>query len=372
MEINRESTVPLYKQIFDALQLDITSGKYERDHLLPSERLLSEQFEVDRITVRKALNLLVNIGLVEKIAGLGTRVRSFPALNKKGAGRRNVVFVLPKTGNRIDRITEPFNARLFHGIESECRIRGGCNLIYTTYGDDDDPSLIANGSEVAAIIFASRLYEGAIEQTLKAGIPAIVVNNVSPLVPSITIANIEGAYEAVRHLVELGHKDIGIIQGMAGYVSAKERYEGYVRALMEADIDLSRQVRVAGDWTFDGGFAAMKQILQMTGDPPTAVFASNDLTAYGAIEAIQEHGMQVPDDISVVGFDDLEESKFIQPHLTTVAHDIDMLAKAACQELFKVIEAGDSLNVKTVIPTRLVVRDSAAPVRRSTSSVRVP
>ncbi len=356
--VDRDKKIPLYKQVYDLLKKDIQDGKYKRGDLLPSERDLSTLFDVDRITVRKSLELLVNDGLVEKIAGLGTRVKEFPTPGIRDAANvRNILFTLPRASSMVDRITEPFNASLFYRIERECKSRE-YGLIYSTLDHDDDLFRVVNGNNISGIIFVSKIEEKFYEQAMMLRIPAVLVNNKYEAYPSITADNEKGAYEAVKHLTGLGHKKIGIILGKEGYITSIERFNGYKRALTDAGIDWQSQVIADGDWTFDGGYNAMLKILENKDPLPTAIFAANDMTALGAIEAIKASGLSVPEDISIVGFDNIEQCKFCHPQLTTVSVDTDMLGKAACQYLINAIESRQQLNIKIVIPTALIIRNS--------------
>ncbi len=363
VSVNRDANTPLYKQVYDLLKKDIQNGKYKGGDLLPSERDLSSRFDVDRITVRRSLEMLVNDGLVEKIAGLGTRVKEFPAPGMKNAANaKNIMFVLPRASSSVDRITEPFNASLFYRIERECKSRE-YSLIYSTLGQDDDLFKLVNGNNISGIIFVSKIEEKFYEQAMMLKIPAVLVNNKYEMYPSITADNEKGAYEAVKHLIGLGHRRIGVIRGEKRYITSIERFNGYKRALTDAGIDWQSQIVTDGDWTFDGGYNAMLKILENKDQLPTAIFAANDMTALGAIEAIKASGMSVPEDISIVGFDNIEQCKFSHPQLTTISVDTDMLGKAACQYLINAIESQQQLNIKIAIPTVLIIRNSTAEVK---------
>jgi GntR family transcriptional regulator, arabinose operon transcriptional repressor len=355
--IDRKINKALYKQIYENLKKDIVEGTYKGSGLLPSERELCDKYGVDRITVRKSLELLVKDGLVEKKAGLGTIVKDFPLRAAIQSDSKNILFILPKSLNSADRITESFNSSLFYRIEDECR-SCGYSLIYSTAGNEDNYARISNGNSISGLMLVSKVNEKFLEEIKRIQIPAVVVNNFFKGFTSIVADNEKGAYEATKYLNELGHERIGIILGTDGYLTSAERFDGYKKALGELNIDWQGQSIREGQWTFDSGFKAMKEILKGTSQRPTAILASNDITAIGAIEAAKEEGYFTPEDISIIGFDNIEQCDYVRPKLTSVAVDINLMAKVACQQLFHQIETGVSLDMKIVTPVKLVLRES--------------
>lgn len=357
----------LYQKIYEELRDEILGKTVAGGSFLPSERELCDRFGVDRITVRRSLELLVEDGLVEKWAGVGTMVKEFPLKSAPVTNLRNILFVLPKSQSRVDRITEPFNTALFYGIEKECKERG-YSLIYTTLGSDEEFSAIGNGNSISGALLVSKFTDTQYEDCLRSGIPAVVVNNFQEGFVCVDADNGEGAYAAVDYLCRLGHRSVGIILGVEGTVVTRDRLEGYKRALEDHGIDWRQQAVGRGDWTFDGGLAAMAEILRTASPVPTAVFAMNDLTAIGAMEAAREEGLGIPGDISVVGFDDVEQCEYARPKLTSVHVEISMIAQVALRQLFEKIETGSVLSYRVVIPPRLVVRKSAAKPALSTKA----
>ncbi len=366
--INRNTNKALYKQIYEHLRKDILEETYKSSELLPSERELCEKFKVDRITVRKSLDLLVEDGLVMKKAGLGTIVKDLPLHRNIPSGSKNILFILPKSPNSVDRITESFNSSLFYRIENECK-KSGYSLIYSTAGNDDDYAKVSNGNNISGLILVSKIHDKLLDEIKRTQIPAVVVNNYSKEFTSIVSDNEKGAYDAVKHFLESGHERIGILLGTDGYLTTEERFNGYKKALSESNIDWKCQSIFKGQWTFESGFRAMKEMLKDTNPHPTAIFVSNDTTAIGAIEAAKEEGCSIPGDISVIGFDNIEQCDYVHPKLTSVAVDIDLMARAACQQLFDQIETGVSLTLKIVTPTKLVIRES---VMKLLNNVTVP
>lgn len=347
----------LYKKIYEDLRSEINDRIYEGGSLLPSERELCIKYGVERITVRKSLELLVEDGLVEKKAGVGTVVKEFPFKTLPGSDLHNIMFVLPKSKNSVDRITEPFNTALFYRTEKECRAKG-YSLIYTTLGPEDDFTTIANGNFISGIILVSKFRDKQYDECKRSRIPTVVVNNYVEGFICVVSDNETGAYNTVSYLCNQKHRRIGIIPGIEGFTVTNDRFSGYKKALTEVGINWQKQVLNSGDWTFNGGYKAMRNILQTAGKIPTAIFAMNDLMAIGAMEAIKEEGLSVPGDISMIGFDNVEQCEYSHPRLSSVSVDINMIAKTACRQLFSNIENQLDLAYRVVIPTKLIIRKS--------------
>jgi GntR family transcriptional regulator, arabinose operon transcriptional repressor len=361
MRVNREIKEPLYMQVYEGLK-SMIKEKWQEGELIPSERELSTLFEVDRLTVRRALGMIAQEGLVEKIAGLGTRVTSAPQL-EDNSNSRNLIFLLPKIPKNIpsaDRITEPFNASLFYSTENECK-KKGYNLIYTTLSDDESLIEILEGQRAPGILFVSKVSDKFLNEAKKLKIPAVVINNENDHFPAIRPDREKGTYEAIRYLVSLNHRRICFISGIPNYITSKNCFEGFKRALTDSNLDWEDQVIKEGNWTFDGGFKAMKEIIEEQSQLPTAVFACNDMSALGAMEALKAAGFSIPRDISVIGFDDIEQSRYYSPKLTTIRVDTALIARMACQNLFFAIESREVQHVQIIVPTELKIRESTGP-----------
>lgn len=188
------------------------------------------------------------------------------------------------------------------------------------------------------------------------GVPVIFFDRFYPGAELVvSIDNSEGARQAVGHLVAHGHRNIAIITGPKNYRSATSRIEGYKKALADAGIEINEDYILDGDYTFEGGVRAAEKIIARP--EVTAVFAGNDLMAYGAIKKLQENGVRVPDDVSFVGFDDLVFSEMISPPLTSVRQNFEELAARIYDITMRALSS-DIGKVHEVVKTRLVVRGS--------------
>lgn len=176
----------------------------------------------------------------------------------------------------------------------------------------------------------------------------------------MTVDNIDGAYRATRYLIGLGHRRIAHITGIKGHPDAVDRFTGYGRALEEAGLHVDQDLVAEGDFEEASGLAGLEQLLTR-GVPFTALFAANDQIAYGAILGLHNHGFHVPEDVSVVGFDDLFHSAYTLPPLTTVRQPTRELGAAAASALMQMIEGNQP--ERQQFATELVIRKSARHVR---------
>lgn len=215
------------------------------------------------------------------------------------------------------------------------------------------------------------------------GFPIVILDDQSlhSRIPWIGPDNRNGAYEAVRHLLALGHRRIGYIQGPAQYQCSYDRFAGYRQALEEIGIVYDPTLVVQGDFTTPGGQAACEHLLNLP-RRPTAIFAANDQMAYGVLTAASAHGLRIPDELAVIGFDDIAIFAPIQPSLTTVKQPFQDMGKRAAETLLALVHApnisdggwydqithtrptwlGDGDALRTVhiqLPTELIVRESS-------------
>lgn len=181
-----------------------------------------------------------------------------------------------------------------------------------------------------------------------------------PGVPSVGATNRQGGVSATGHLLGLGHERIAVIGGRRRKMCAVARVDGYRSALLAAGVDLRPEYVVYGSFSTEGGYRSMRELLDLP-QPPTAVFACSDRMALGAYRAIAERGLRVPDDISVVGFDDLPEASWPAPALTTVRQPLSDMARMAVQLLVGAMAGEKPEALRTELPTRLIVRGSTAP-----------
>jgi LacI family transcriptional regulator len=194
-------------------------------------------------------------------------------------------------------------------------------------------------------------------QLLESDIPCVLLDQESDSKSTVYSDNVAGSIEAIEYLYSLGHRDIAYINGGQTFAGEK-RMQGYMQAMQKLGLPIQAQRVVQGsyDYTVESGRIAMEELLK-SDTLPTAVFVAGDNLAVGAIGAIKAHGLSVPEDISVIGFDDIEMAKYLTPALTTVRQDTYVLGKRAADMLIYSIEGGTEVQM-AVIPVELVIRDS--------------
>ncbi|WP_250008098.1 LacI family DNA-binding transcriptional regulator [Actinoplanes sp. M2I2] len=176
-------------------------------------------------------------------------------------------------------------------------------------------------------------------------------------VPTIGATNWSGGRSATEHLISLGHQRIGLIEGPRSLLCSRARLDGYRAALESAGMRVDRRLIEPGDFSHEGGFAAAQRLLERD-DPPTAIFASSDQMALGVYEAARLKGIRVPDELSVVGFDDLPEARWSSPPLTTVRQPLADMGGLAARTVLR-LSRGEPIETPRVeLATELVVRES--------------
>ena len=175
----------------------------------------------------------------------------------------------------------------------------------------------------------------------------------------VTTDNVRGGALVAEHLLSLGHRRIATITGPLRLLPAQERYDGFCGALAAAGVPLARELVVGGDFFLGSGEVAMRQLLALA-EPPTAVFAAGDEMALGAVRTLAAAGLRVPDDVSVVGFDDLEVAALVPPGLTTVAQDPFAMGRAAVELLVELMDDAAPPPAPRRLSAHLVVRGSTA------------
>jgi LacI family transcriptional regulator len=236
----------------------------------------------------------------------------------------------------------------------------------TGHEHDREVSLLdrlMHGLTDGALIVLPEESSDELEGLLGQGYRFVVVDPRLPLdqrIPAVSAAHTSGADQAMRHLLELGHRRIAAITGPPGWVATEDRRRGYHAALAAAGILPDPALEVDADFEIPGGREAAGYLLDLP-DPPTAIFAFNDNLAIGAIEAARARGVRVPEGLSVVGFDDVEHATIVSPALTTVRQPLAEMGRTAVNLLIRLLERQRFETLRVELGTRLVVRDSTAP-----------
>lgn len=217
---------------------------------------------------------------------------------------------------------------------------------------------------------SSEELEGLLDQ----GYRYVVIDPRKPLaerIPSVSAAHTSGTNQAMQHLLGLGHRRIAAVTGPAGWAATDARRRGYHAALAGAGIVLDPALEVEGDFEIAGGFKAGDYLFELR-DPPTAVFAFNDNLAIGVIQAARARNLRIPEDVSVVGFDDLEHATIVTPQLTTIRQPLAEMGRTAVSMLVRLLEGQRYETLHVELGTRLIVRHSTAAPSRERARVLQP
>jgi LacI family transcriptional regulator len=175
--------------------------------------------------------------------------------------------------------------------------------------------------------------------------------------PSVGAANWQGGYNATEYLTNLGHTRIGFITGSMDLGCAVDRLDGYRSALRTYHIPDAPELIYEGDFFQPDGYSGAQAMLDLP-EPPTAIFASNDVMAMGVMDAVRNRGLRVPDDVSVVGFDDIPQASLVRPALTTINQPLEKMGRVATQMLLDLLKHPEKKADRIELPTHLIVRDS--------------
>jgi LacI family transcriptional regulator, galactose operon repressor len=267
----------------------------------------------------------------------------------------------------VSDIRNPFFASVARGVEDVAQERG-----YTVVLCNSDETLVREAAclkalqnrQVDGVLLASAgVADEYVARLVQAGYPIVLVDRDLPdlEISAVVLDNKGAAYSAVRHLIERGHRRIGMLSGRDSITTTIERVAGYEHALRESGIDPDPALVISGQSTSEGGTAATHALLDLV-PRPTAIFSGNNLMSIGALHAISSRGLSVPQDIALVGFDDFPFpwADAFRPHLTTVAQPTYELGRQAAELLVDLLNGrSQSAPQRIVLDGKLVIRESS-------------
>lgn len=271
-------------------------------------------------------------------------------------------------------LREAYIYRIFGGVERGCS-ENNISILFQSLEDSSNATeqveALIQRTAIDGILLHNFSSTELVENLKKLQLPIVLVDSQQPTGLGLDLVitdNTAGGNLVVEHLVKLGHREIAFINGPTRY-SMKRRMEGYRNALIDAGLDYKPELIHEGDLSLEGGAQAMRELLER-GVEFSAVFCANDLMALGAIRALNAAGLQVPDDISVVGFDDIEASTLVSPALTTIHANLEDKGKVAVYRLIERAQKPDSPVVWITLPVYLVERSSTAPLVKNHSHLK--
>lgn len=259
----------------------------------------------------------------------------------------------------------PFFSALIEGIERACRTEGYdmlvSHIIHNEHSSDDILEIIKQEQVAGVLLLATEMDEADVEPFKNLNVPVVLLDSYfkNEDFDSVLINNTRGAYQAVKHLIENGHTEIGCLESSKLINNFYYRYEGYKEALNDANLTINKQYSLFLEPTLEGAYRDMKEFLSNKNFKlPTAYFAFNDIIAFGAIRALKEQNIIVPEHVSIVGFDDMPFCEISSPRLTTVRVYKQYMGKTAISRLIQKISEQDEMKLKIEINTELIQRES--------------
>ncbi len=272
-------------------------------------------------------------------------------------GRSHVIGVL------VPDLGTGYIGEIMRGIDAELAIAQYDLMLYTAHRRAaKESNYIANLAQgmVDGLLLILPSNPGAYMETLHQGhLPFVLIDHqgIDEKTCAVGATNWQGAYNATEYLMNLGHQRIGFITGSMDLGSARDRLAGYRAALRTHHLPVDEELVCEGDFQQLDGYNNGQALLALP-QPPTAIFASNDVMAMGAMDAVRERGLRVPDDISILGFDDIPQAVNIRPALTTVRQPLEKMGRVATQMLLDRLNDPQASPKRIELPTELVVRDS--------------
>jgi LacI family transcriptional regulator len=345
--------------------------------------VMSQQRSGDRVTIIDvAREANVSFATVSRVVnGKGyvsaqTREKVMQAMTRIGytvnrqaralaGGRHQVIGLL------VPDLDTSYIGEILRGIDEELVANSYDLMLYTTHQRRTRESVFANsltnGMTDGLLMILPMAPEAYVDSIRRRGFPFVLIDHegLDREGPSVGATNREGARQAMRYLLGLGHSRIGIITGNMEMDCARERLAGCEEALAAAHLPLDADLVRTGDFHRSLAFALTQELLALP-NRPTAIFAANDVSAFGVMDAIRTAGLRVPHDISVIGFDDIPDARWTHPPLTTVHQPMREMGQRAARMLLQSIEHPDLPPQRIELPTELMVRETclAPPDRR--------
>ncbi|HEY0757352.1 MAG TPA: LacI family DNA-binding transcriptional regulator [Ktedonobacteraceae bacterium] len=338
---------------------------------------IAKEAEVSIGTVSRVLNNHPNVTeeVRQRVFKSATRLGYFgangPEQRSYESNRtvKEIGFLFGSTCATDSVVSNPFWSHILHGVESEAskaNIKVTYRSISGLQATPDVLLMTVYEMKLGGILLVGPVELETTHLLHSTGIPLVLVDNYVPQIHCVLCNNFEGARSAVEYLIKLGHRQIAFIGGplregpypVNQIYTIERRAEGYRMALINAGLPVSYELCETANLSTDQGYEACQRLLARA-LPFSAIFCANDEMAIGAMKAIREAGLRVPDDISVVGFDDLEHVKHLDPALTTVQVNKEMLGTIAVKRLLALMASPDPVSVTSILEVELMVRASA-------------
>ncbi|HEY3473496.1 MAG TPA: LacI family DNA-binding transcriptional regulator, partial [Anaerolineales bacterium] len=265
-------------------------------------------------------------------------------------------------GILVDDLLSPFTPPIVRGIQDYLNEHGFLSLIVNSDWDPDQEQAAIKtllSRPVDGIIFVEYSHQTNSDVLERSNKPHVFVHRLfgSPIKNSVVPDDYYGASLATEHLISLGHRRIGYINGPENWHTCRARLSGYQDTLARSNMVFDESLVQPGDWEMESGYASAKKLVEQS-EHPTAIFAANDAMALGAIYAIQDAGLRVPDDVAVVGYDNRNFTKTVRPRITTVSMPVIEMGGVAAELLLKQIAEGRKEEEEIKVKGQLIIRET--------------
>jgi len=298
----------------------------------------------------------------QRILAVAKHLNYQPNLQARGlvGGKPNALGIVIPQMHEIA-FSNPFFAEILIGIGKKAR-EAGQYLVFSIAGNESYIQMFHRRLVAGIIVLANRIDDPWVEEAWRSKVPIVLIPGNPPpsIIPSVDFDNIDGAFQAVDYLVKIGHRRIAFLKGPGNLKFGMDRLTGYRKALKKNGIPDQKDWVWEFDATQQGGYKVMKYLLVLD-PPPTAVLVLNDFSAMGVLRAAKESGLQVPEDISIVGFGDVPLASMTDPPLTTVREPFHEMGYEACDRLLKIIQGKRLSQRHLILPVELVIRKTTAP-----------
>jgi DNA-binding LacI/PurR family transcriptional regulator len=265
-------------------------------------------------------------------------------------------------GILVDDLLSPFTPPIVRGIQDYLNEHGFLSLIVNSDWDPGQEQAAIQtllSRPVDGIVFVEYSHQTHSDDLEQSDKPHVFVHRLfgSPIKNSVVPDDYYGASLATDHLIQLGHRRIGYINGPENWHTCRARLNGYQNTLANHQLPFDASLVQPGDWEIESGYAATKNLLNLA-EPPTAIFAANDAMALGAIYAIQDAGLSVPEDVAVVGYDNRNFTKTVRPRITTVSMPVIEMGGVAAELLLRQIAEGRKEEEEVKVKGQLIIRET--------------
>ncbi len=404
---NLASYRPQYETVAERIIDYILEAKLKPGDRLPPEQKLGEQLGVGRSVVREAVKYLSATGLIGARRGYGlyvadreelldrmtylaesmglslaeSKYSQIPALtehqeeapehiNLSGLGRISRKGVHPVYVNIVvNSLATHYDFAILRGVESACYEHGYYTVLSTVYDESGQErnwmKTIKSGNIDGALLVLSANLNIDFAALHQLNLPIVIVDNCGemfPEIPSVGATNWTGALQATHYLIRLGHTKIATISGTPNFIAAQARAAGFRVALETAGIAINPQYVRPGFFVGDSGYVQTNELLDLP-EPPTAIFVCNDIQSIGVYHALRERGVKIPEEMSVIGFDNDPRSEDLWPQLTTINQPLMEMGRVGTNMMATLLQ-GKKLDANRVeLATSIVIRDSCAAPR---------